>query len=93
MSLILSKQPSVVTRLLEFDACPPHDAVHDIQHYPLYYDALHFPQYHVQVFASSDNFCAWLSDVFAPPIMSSLQPKNWASPCHFQQLLFAHLCG
>jgi hypothetical protein len=28
--------------------------------YPLFYDALYYPQYHLRVFSTAENFCSWL---------------------------------
>jgi hypothetical protein len=58
--MFLLKQPSKKTRVLNYDLCPPHNVVHDVELYPVYYDALYFPHYHPGVFATPDNFCLWL---------------------------------
>ena len=58
--MFLVKQPSVVCRVLSSDFCPPHDVLHDIETYPLFYDSLYYPQYHLRVFSTAENFCSWL---------------------------------
>ena len=40
--MFLVKQPSVVYRVLNSDLCPPHDLLHDIESYPIFYDALYY---------------------------------------------------
>ena len=58
--MFLVKQPSVVCRVLSSNLCPPHDVLHDIETYPLFYDPLYYPQYHLHVFSTAENFCSWL---------------------------------
>ena len=60
--MFLVKQPSVVCRVLNSDLCPHHDLLHDIESYPIFYDALYYPQYHLilRVFSTPENFCSWL---------------------------------
>jgi len=58
--MFLVKQPSVVCCVLNSDLRPPHDLLHDIQTYPLFYDALYYPQYHLHVFSTAESFCSWL---------------------------------
>ena len=57
--MFLVKQPSVVCRVLDSDLCPPHDVLHD-RNLSLFYDALYYPQYHLHVFSTAENFCSWL---------------------------------
>jgi hypothetical protein len=58
--MFLNKKPSVVTRILDFADCSTHSTIHDVQMYPIYYDALYFPQFHPHVYVSPSNFCLWL---------------------------------
>jgi hypothetical protein len=58
--LFLTKQPSVLSRVLDIRDCPPHFTPHDVSTYPLYYDALYYPQFHSAVYASAHQFCSWL---------------------------------
>ena len=58
--MFLVKQPSVACRVLNSDLCPPHDLLHDIESYPIFYDALYYPQYHLCVFSTPENFYSWL---------------------------------
>jgi hypothetical protein len=57
------KNPSIVTRILDFGDCPPHSVghstVHDITTYPHYYYPLYFPHFHTTVYASASTFCSW----------------------------------
>ncbi|KAG1873527.1 hypothetical protein DFJ58DRAFT_362573 [Suillus subalutaceus] len=34
--------------------------MHNVTEYPIYYDALYYPQYHAYNFDTPDKFCAWL---------------------------------
>jgi len=56
----LSKQPSVLPRVLCASDCPPHDVLHECSEYPLYYDALYFPEYHSSLFRTEKKVCQWL---------------------------------
>jgi len=38
---------------------PPHKTPHDIETYPLFYDALYYPQFYPHIFCSSGSFCSW----------------------------------
>ena len=60
MSVFLSKHPSSCPRVLDATDCPPHNILHDIQTYPLFYDALYYPQYTESVYATAEKFCCWL---------------------------------
>lgn len=60
MSVFLSKHPSTRPRVLDATDCPPHNILHDIQTYPLFYDALYYPQYNDSIYATADKFCCWL---------------------------------
>jgi len=63
MPLFLCKRPSTNARVLELNDCPPHNLIHDITSYPLFYDPLYLPGDHLAVFATSDTFCSWLQSV------------------------------
>ena len=65
--MFLVKQSSVVCRVLSSDLCPPHDVLHDIETYPLFYDPLYYPQYHLRIFSTAENFCSWLQSSLTSP--------------------------
>ena len=56
----LFKQPSVLPHVLSTSQCPPHDVLHDVTEYPLYYDPLNFPADHTMLFESEQSVCQWL---------------------------------
>jgi len=56
----LNKRPSVISRVLDADDCPPHDVIHDINDYPKFYDALYYPQWYPQFFLSPNKCSMWL---------------------------------
>lgn len=60
MCAFMTKKLCVVTHVLDIRDCPPHDVVHLVETYPLYYDALYFPELHLTIYASSHGFCSWL---------------------------------
>ncbi|KAG1773640.1 hypothetical protein EV702DRAFT_1129554 [Suillus placidus] len=60
MSVFISKHPSTCPRVLDATDCPPHNILHDTQKYPLFYDALYYPQYNESVYATAEKFCCWL---------------------------------
>ncbi|KAG0705608.1 hypothetical protein DFH29DRAFT_906115 [Suillus ampliporus] len=60
MSVFLLKHPSTCPRVLDATDCPPHNILHDIQKYSLFYDALYYSQYNESVYPTARNFCRWL---------------------------------
>jgi hypothetical protein len=56
----LCKQPCVLARVLNASDCPPDNVLHEIPDYPLYYDALYFPQDHPLLFQTEESVCRWL---------------------------------
>jgi hypothetical protein len=60
MSMFISKHPSTCPRVLDATDYPPHNIIHDTQKYPLFYDALYYPQYNESVYAIAEKFCCWL---------------------------------
>ena len=58
--LFLNKHTCTVPRALLLEDCPPDNVLHIPSDYPIYYDALHFPELHASVFESSNSFCTWL---------------------------------
>ena len=60
MMPFVTKQPCKTTRVLSFDACPPHNVPHKICEYPLYYDACYFPELHKEIFETGDSVKLWL---------------------------------
>ncbi|KAG2142130.1 hypothetical protein BD769DRAFT_52350 [Suillus cothurnatus] len=80
MPLFLCKRPSTNARVLEIDDCPPHNLVHDITSYPLFYDPLYHPGDHVAVFATSDTFCSWLQSALVSHIHSCLGCRSSPRP-------------
>jgi hypothetical protein len=56
----LFKQPSELPRVLCASQCPPHNVVHEMNDYPLYYDPAYFPESFQTIFDSEDSVCEWL---------------------------------
>lgn len=52
----LVKQPSVLSRVLCESQCPPHNVIHDISQYDIFYDPLYSPT----LFHSEQSVCDWL---------------------------------
>ncbi|KAG2125824.1 uncharacterized protein EDB93DRAFT_1257964 [Suillus bovinus] len=46
--------------VLDYNDCPPHSTLNDFAMYPLYYDALYYPLFHPDVYASAPGFSSWL---------------------------------
>jgi hypothetical protein len=47
---VFVKQPSMLATALDETDCPPYGVWHNIADYPTYYDVLHFPEYHTDLF-------------------------------------------
>ena len=58
------KLPCHLARVLHEEGAPSHE-LHDINHYPHYYDALYHPQCHSATFESPAKFCTWLKTSLA----------------------------
>ncbi|KAG2123405.1 hypothetical protein DEU56DRAFT_983831 [Suillus clintonianus] len=54
------KLPCRSPRALAEHFCPPELVPHDHFDYPVYYDALYYPQYHTSHFETPQTFCSWL---------------------------------
>ena len=57
----LSKRACTASRVLLLTDCPPHDVPHLPFEYPIYYDALYYPEFHGPVFDTPPSFLRWLS--------------------------------
>jgi hypothetical protein len=57
-----NKRACTVPRVLSLEKCPPDEVPHMPSEYPLYYDALYFPEFHPSVFETPDSFCRWLTE-------------------------------
>ncbi|KAG1829716.1 hypothetical protein DFJ58DRAFT_737237 [Suillus subalutaceus] len=60
MAAFLHKTPSVITRVLDVNDCPPLHVLHSPADFPLYYDPLYHPECHPAVFETPSGFCSWL---------------------------------
>jgi hypothetical protein len=60
-----SKQPSVVARVMNATGCPPHDMLHNIEDYSVFYDPLYFPQLYLSIFESEKKL---------PMVVEQLEP-------------------
>ena len=58
--LFLFKPPSVLPCILSASQCPPHNVLHGVTEYPLYYDPLYSPVDHTMLFESEQSVCQWL---------------------------------
>jgi hypothetical protein len=56
----INKQPYRQPRALNLVDCPPHNEPHAPCLYPLYYNALYYPQYHESCFSNPTSVSAWL---------------------------------
>ncbi|KAG1841621.1 hypothetical protein C8R48DRAFT_781332 [Suillus tomentosus] len=56
----VTKAPCRAARVVDERDCPPPLIPHDINDYPVYYDALYYPRYHTHHFDTPQNFCLWL---------------------------------
>ena len=56
----LFKQPSVQPCILCASHCPPHDVLHEIDDFPLYYNPLYYPLYNTSVFKTKVSVCLWI---------------------------------
>jgi hypothetical protein len=59
--LFIDKRACTAPRVLSLDDCPADKVPHMLSDYPIYYDALYFPELHPSVFETADSFCHWLS--------------------------------
>jgi len=51
---------STVARVLDAGDHPPHNMLHDIESYPLFYDPLYYPRFYPHIFCASRSFCSRL---------------------------------
>src|SRR5580700_4125489 len=63
--MFLAKSPCKFPRVLDFESCPPEGLEHYASDYPIYYDALYFPNDHSHVFSTTENICTWLSSLLS----------------------------
>ena len=56
----LKKRACTAPRALLLEDCPPDNVPHMPSDYPIYYDAVYFPELYASVFESPNSFCAWL---------------------------------
>ncbi len=82
MAFGLLKSPCRRVRVLDEDQVPPDGEEHSLTDYPEYYDALYSPEYHEEVFESSEAVRCWLGDIFAaesgwPDIKVSFDDGNF----------------
>jgi hypothetical protein len=54
------KLPCRASRALAEHTCPPELVPHELSAYPVYYDALYYPEYHASCFDTPRSFCSWL---------------------------------
>ncbi len=62
--MFLFKHPCCSVHIIEATHYPELDSDVNISQYPVYYDALYYPQYHLNTFASSKGVSAWLHKCF-----------------------------
>ena len=70
------KQSCTAACVLPLKFCPPHNMLHDIDHYPCYYDPLYFPKLHFSVFESAESVKVWL-------LVGIDDHKNHCQCCHY----------
>ena len=66
----LSKQPSIVPRVLCVLHCPPDNVLHQIEDYPFFYDPCYYPHDFVSMFATEESVCAWLTNGLQNPCVN-----------------------
>ncbi|KAG2065975.1 hypothetical protein BDR04DRAFT_125811 [Suillus decipiens] len=70
--VFITKLPCCLSCVLNEGQCPPCDEPHDVNCYPLYYDALYYPHLNLACFESSKSFCMWLkSSLKSHPVCCS----------------------
>src|SRR5882762_11090671 len=86
----LKKRACTAPRALLLEDCPPHNVPHMPSDYPIYYDALHFPELCASVFESPDSFCTWLCAA-----VRSHQIGQYACSCMLFKFPFTvdYICG
>ena len=60
--LFIDKHACTAPQVLSLKDCPLDKVPHMPSDYPIYYDALYFPELHPSVFKMADSFCHWLSE-------------------------------
>ena len=97
----LSKQAFKQPRVLCASHCPPHNILHDITEFPLYYDPIYDPTSHRHLFNSVERVCDWIlrglqkhlvECVVCPPLPFKLK-KLKDSICYKYPLFDVTLCG
>ena len=56
----IDKQPCKLAWVLALDACSPHEIIHEIDDFPLYYDACYLPEVHKNCFETAETDKSWL---------------------------------
>ena len=56
----MEKSASRRSRVLDVSDCPPEDVPHYIHDYPLFYDALYYPELYPHYFVDSESCTTWL---------------------------------
>ena len=56
----INKWACMAAHVLVYEDCPPHDTMHETDDYPMYYDALYFPELHLSMFKTLETVKAWL---------------------------------
>ena len=54
------KVPSKVARVMNIEACPPHDETHETNDFPIFYDLCYYPELYPQIFETIDGVSIWL---------------------------------
>lgn len=54
------KVPSKVARVMNIEACPPHDETHETNDFPIFYDPCYYPELYPQIFETIDGVSIWL---------------------------------
>jgi hypothetical protein len=90
--MFLVKQPSMKSRVLNYELCPPHDLVHDLESYPTFYDPLYYPHYHPYTFSTPENLCAWLQDCLHPMVMFVTLAVFFTSRPQFSMMVQRCVC-
>ena len=58
---IIDKWSCMAACVSIYKDCPFHDTMHKVDDYPLYYDALYFPELHLATLETLETVRAWLS--------------------------------
>ena len=56
----INKRACMAACVSVYEDCSPHNTMHETDDYPLYYDALYFPELHLSTFKTMETVKAWL---------------------------------